>query len=127
MTPREHEEHRQQATELLQEGEGRAFHGAVLAGDMEGVRRLLESSAFVRARINAPAFAFGQRALHVSTRSTEMLGLLLSFGADLQLRSDWENGPYTVLDNCDEPAARFLLDRGATLTANVASRLGWFN
>jgi ankyrin repeat protein len=81
----------------------------------------------VRTRINAPAFAFGQRALHMSTASTEMLDLLLSFGADLQLRSDWQNGPYTVLDRCDEPAARFLLGRGAALTAGVASRLGWFN
>jgi ankyrin repeat protein len=124
MTP---EEHRQQANELVQDGDGRAFHGAVLAGDVAGVRRLLESSAFVRARINAPAFAFGQRALHVSTASTEMLGLLLSFGADLQLRSDWDKGPYTVLDRCDEPAALFLLEHGATLTGNVASRLGWLN
>jgi ankyrin repeat protein len=123
MTPEE----QRQVAELLQEAEGRAFHGAVLAGDVDGTRRLLESSAFVQARINVPAFAFGQRALHVATGSTEMLELLLSFGADLELRSAWQNGPYTVLDRCDEPAARFLLQRGARLTANVASRLGWFN
>jgi ankyrin repeat protein len=118
---------RQHVTELLSNPDGKSFHAAVLAGDVNAVRRLLESSAFVRARIDAPAFVFGQRALHVSTASTEMLDVLLSFGADLQLQSAWENGPYTVLDNCDEPAARFLLERGATLTANVASRLGWFN
>jgi ankyrin repeat protein len=41
------------------------------------------------------------------------------------LRSDWQNGPYTVLDNADEDTARFLIGQGATLTPNVAARLGW--
>jgi hypothetical protein len=72
-------------------------------------------------------FAFGQRALHVSTGNREMLEVLLEFGADLHLRSDWQKGPYTVLDRCDESAARFLMARGATLTPNVAARLGWFD
>jgi ankyrin repeat protein len=52
---------------------------------------------------------------------------LIDAGADLNLKSDWENGPYSVLDRADEPTARYLLTRGATLTANVASRLGWFD
>src|SRR4051812_19547416 len=56
-----------------------------------------------------------------------MLDVLLSFGADLTLKSDWENGPYSVLDSSDETATRFLMTRGATLTANAAARLGWFD
>ena len=48
-------------------------------------------------------------------------------GADVNLRSDWQNGPYTVLDNTDEDTARWLLERGATLTPNVAARLGWLD
>ena len=43
------------------------------------------------------------------------------------MKSDWENGPYTVLDHADEGTARFLLARGAKLTPNVAARLGWFD
>lgn len=45
----------------------------------------------------------------------------------MNLRSDWANGPYTVLDNATEDTARFLLARGAALTANVAARLGWLD
>ena len=52
-----------------------------------------------------------------------MLDVLLSFGADLNLRSDWDNGPYTVLDHADDASARYLIARGATLTAGeVANR-----
>ena len=36
-------------------------------------------------------------------------------------------GPYIVLDNADEGTARFLLTHGATLTPNVAARLGWLD
>jgi ankyrin repeat protein len=72
-------------------------------------------------------FVFGQRAAHVAARNTSMLDVLLSFGADLNLRSEWANGPFAVLDNADEASARFLISRGATLTANVASRLGWIS
>ena len=56
-----------------------------------------------------------------------MLTTLIDAGADVNMKSDWENGPYTVLDNADEDTARFLLARGATLTPNVAARLGWFD
>ena len=37
-----------------------------------------------------------------------MLTTLIDAGADVNLKSDWENGPYTVLDNADEDTARFL-------------------
>lgn len=56
-----------------------------------------------------------------------MLEALIAAGADLDLRSEWEHGPYTVLDNATEETARFLLSRGATLTPNVAARLGWID
>src|SRR5262249_52276984 len=74
-----------------------AFHAAVARGDVARVRELL-ALAHVREHINAPAFDFGQRAAHIAAENTEMLDLLIAAGADLNLRSDWENGPYTVLD-----------------------------
>ena len=101
-----------------------AFRDAVISGDVPRVRQLL-ASAHVQKAVNAPMFAFGQRAAHLAAKNTEMLEVLLAAGADVNLRSEWENGPYTVLDHANEDTAQFLLGRGATLTANVAARLGW--
>jgi Ankyrin repeat len=103
-----------------------AFHDAVNRGDAGRVRQLL-GLAHVRKAINAPMFSFGQRAAHIAGKSAEMLEVLLAAGADINLKSEWENGPYTVLDLATEESARFLLARGATLTANVAARLGWLD
>jgi ankyrin repeat protein len=72
-------------------------------------------------------FSFGQRAAHIGANSADMLEVLIAAGADVNLRSEWGKGPYTVLDRANEDTARFLLARGATLTANVAARLGWFD
>jgi ankyrin repeat protein len=107
----------------------KAFRDAVNNSDAPLVRQLL-TSAQVRHEINAPMFAFGQRAAHIAAKnpgSNAMLDVLMAAGADVNLRSDWENGPYTVLDNATEDTARFLIARGATLTANVAARLGWLD
>jgi len=72
-------------------------------------------------------FVFGQRAAHIAAKNEAMLARLIAAGADVNMKSDWRNGPYTVLDNADEDTARFLLTHGATLTPNVAARLGWFD
>ena len=103
----------------------KAFAQAVQDGDTARVRQLLALD-HVRARVNDPTFSFGQRAAHVAAKNEALLTALLDAGADVNLKSEWENGPYTVLDNADEATARFLIARGATLTACVASRLGWF-
>ena len=110
----------------LQERDVKAFADAVRAGDRHRTQQLL-ALPHVRARINDPMFDFGQRAAHIAAKNEPLLTALLDAGADVNLKSDWENGPYTVLDNADEPTARFLLTRGATLTPNVAARLGWFD
>ena len=110
----------------LQARDVQAFRDAVTRGDVERVRGLL-ATAHVRSRVNDPMFAFGQRAAHISANNRQLLTMLIDAGADLNMKSDWENGPYTVLDRADEGAARYLLERGATLTPNVAARLGWFD
>lgn len=109
----------------LKERDLAAFRDAVRRRDLPQVARLL-AEPHVRARVNDPRFEFGQRAAHVAAKDRALLALLLDAGADPNLPSDWQNGPYTVLDGADEPTARFLLSRGATLTPNVAARLGWF-
>ncbi len=103
-----------------------AFRDAVTGGDTVRTEQLL-MLAHVRERINDPMFAFGQRAAHVAAKNRGLLRTLIAGGADVNLPSDWENGPYTVLDNASEETARFLLEHGATLTPNVAARLGWLN
>jgi ankyrin repeat protein len=122
------EERREGSGDDLSAGRQRdveAFRNAVSTGDVARTRELL-ASAHVRERINDPMFAFGQRAAHMAARDQELLEVLIAGGADLNLKSDWKNGPYTVLDNADEKTARFLMARGARLTPNVAARLGFF-
>ena len=102
-----------------------AFKQAVAKGDAAAVRRLLEASPRIRSRVNDPLFSFGQRAAHVAARNIALLSALIEHGADVNLRSEWKNGPFTVLDNADETSARFLLEKGARLTGHAAARLGW--
>ena len=102
-----------------------AFADAVRRRDVPRTRQLVALD-HVRARIDDPMFDFGQRAAHLAARHVPLLDVLIAAGADVNLRSEWPQGPYTVLDNADEDTARWLLARGATLTPNVAARLGWF-
>jgi ankyrin repeat protein len=109
-----------------QETDVTLFRDAVRAGDSVRTKQLL-ALPHVRNRINDPIFDFGQRAAHAAAKNAALLQVLIAAGADVNLKSDWENGPYTVLDNADEDTARFLLTRGAKLTVNVAARLGWMD
>jgi ankyrin repeat protein len=104
----------------------KAFRDAVSHGDVTTVGQLL-GLPHVREHVNAPMFAFGQRAAHIAAKHAPMLEVLIAAGADLTLESEWENGPYTVLDNATEETARLLLSRGVKLTPNVAARLGWID
>jgi ankyrin repeat protein len=106
--------------------EHKAFRDAVSRNDVAAVTRLLEL-AQVKEQVNAPMFAFGQRAAHIAAKHAPMLEALIAAGADLNLKSEWEKGPYTVLDNATEETARWLLSRGVTLTPNAAARLGWID
>ena len=110
----------------LQERDLKAFTEAVRRGDVPRVTELL-AAPHVRRRINDPMFDFGQRAAHAAAKNEALLTALIAAGADVNLKSDWQQGPYTVLDNTTEDTARFLLARGATLTPNVAARLGWLD
>jgi hypothetical protein len=111
----------------LQERDVRSFCDAVRRGEAAGVRRLLASAPHVRNRVNDPLFEFGQRAAHLAAGNATMLQVLLAAGADVNMPSDWANGPYTVLDRASGDTARFLIAQGARLTPNVAARLGWLD
>ena len=109
-----------------QQRDVKAFAVAVEAKDEACVRELV-SRPHVRAHINDPMFAFGQRAAHMVAKNERILEALIAAGADVNLKSDWPNGPYTVLDNANEGTARWLLARGVALTPNAAARLGWLD
>jgi ankyrin repeat protein len=63
----------------------------------------------------------------MAATNEQMLETLMAAGADANLRSDWANGPYTVLDRADDGTARWLISHGVSLTPNAAARLGWFD
>src|SRR5207344_422394 len=106
---------RLQSVSDQQQRDIKAFRDAVSHGDITTARRLLELP-HVKERANAPMFAFGQRAAHVAAKHAPMLEVLIAAGADLNLKSEWKNGPYTVLDNATDETARFLISRGVGLT-----------
>ena len=112
--------------DLDQQRDVKAFAKAVEARDEARVRQLV-SRPHVRAHVNDPMFVFGQRAAHLAATNTRILETLVAAGADVNLPSDWANGPFTVLDRADEGTARWLLSQGVALTPNVAARLGWFD
>ena len=61
-------------------------------------------------------------AVHWENR--EMIDLLIAHGADINQRSHWWAGSFRCLDSCEPDFAPFLIERGATLDAHAAARLG---
>lgn len=96
-------------------------------GDAGAVRRVLKGSAALRERINDSIGDFGARPVHLAAKFPDVMDVLLDFGADINLGSDWDAGPFSVLDHAPEEAIRHYLDRGAILTPHAAARVGWIN
>src|SRR5699024_4933580 len=108
---------------LIAQAQKNELHDAMAMlhqGDTASLRKKLANSDYLRSQINAPLGGFGQRPLHMAGNRRELIDVLIEFGADPNLKSEWEKGPYSVLDNVDEPTVRHLLSRGARLTPNVA-------
>ncbi len=103
------------------------FRDAVDVGDVETVRHLLDASAYLRRKINAPLFSFGQRAINAASSNLDLVDVLMEYGADINLRSDWKAGPFGIMDACPADIAAPLIHRGARLTAHAAARLGWID
>jgi ankyrin repeat protein len=111
----------------LEQGELEQFKRAVRQGDAATLRRLLKASPRLRRKLNEPMFDFGGRAINAAASHREALDVLIDHGADVNLRSDWDKGPFGVLDSAPEEVARHLIARGAKLTAHAAARLGWLD
>ncbi len=72
-----------------------------------------------------PGGAFGATPLlaAVHHRNRDMIDVLLAAGANVNARSHWWAGGFGVLDG-DHDLHQFLIDRGATVDAHAAARLG---
>lgn len=101
-----------------------AFFAGIRAGDRERVRKLLEDNpqlAFVR---DPNEFGAVPITIAANRQDRPMIDLLLEHGVDIDGRSDWWAGSFGALDMADEETSKYLLSRGATLTAHAAARLG---
>ena len=104
------------------------FLSALHAGDVDRVRTLVETHEEVRASINAPISYFNSRPVARATKSLRLLDLLLSYGADLNLKSTWWAGGFGLLEHDITPEeAAPLIARGAAVDIFAAAHLGMFN
>lgn len=62
--------------------------------------------------------------LITSVRSPEMLDVLLDAGADINAKSDWWAGGFSLLDRAPLEVALHAVSRGAKVTIHAAARLG---
>ena len=101
------------------------FRKALFDGDVAATRALLTTHEEVRAAINAPVGGFGGRPATVARKNLPLLDVLIEFGADLNLKSDWWAGPFGLLEfdiTPDEAAP--LIARGAVVDIFAAAHLG---
>ena len=101
---------------------------AVMAGDADAVRETLDRYPELKAALDAPMAGapFDQQALLIAVNkgNRATIEVLLGAGADINVRSRWWAGGFGVLDSAAPALVPFLLERGATLDAHAAARLG---
>jgi ankyrin repeat protein len=104
------------------------FVAALHAQDVERVRALLEAHADVRGAINAPVSYFDSPPVMRAAKNLPLLDLLLSYGADINVKTAWWAGGFGILeyDITPEEAAP-LIARGAIADVFAAAHLGMFD
>lgn len=97
----------------------KAFHDddAALFG------QLLERHPEMKSKINDPIGPFDSPVITMA-RSREMLDLLLAAGADINAKSRWWAGGFTLLDYARPELAAYAIERGAVVHVHAAARLG---
>ena len=103
------------------------FVAALHADDLDAVRALLEQHADVRDAVNAPISYFDSRPVARASKNLPMLDLLLSYGADINLKSAWWAGGFGLMEySCTPAEAAPLIARGAIVDVFAAANLGMF-
>jgi len=105
-----------------------AFAAAIKSHNVANVARVLDRFPDFKARLNEPlaGAGFGSLPIVAATedRDREIVDLLVRSGANIDAVNDWWAGGFGVLDVAAPEMVEFLLDRGATMTAHAAARLG---
>jgi ankyrin repeat protein len=104
-----------------------ALSRAVCSNSAAQVGEVLERHPELKSQLDDPLknYAFGGTALLAAVHrgNREMIDVLLRAGADINARSHWWAGSFGVLDH-DGDLAPFLIERGASVDAHAAARLG---
>ncbi|MEP6495716.1 MAG: ankyrin repeat domain-containing protein [bacterium] len=105
-----------------------AFASAITTDNVAAATRVLEKHPELRSTLNdaLPGGDFGATALHVAVdhKSRAMIDLLLRFGADINAKTHWWAGGFSVLETTALDFAPFLLERGVPMNIHGAARLG---
>jgi ankyrin repeat protein len=105
-----------------------AFNAAIRSHSVTNVARVLERFPEFKSRLNEALAGDGFGLLPIveaaEHRDREIVDLLVRSGADINAVNDWWAGGFGVLDASPRDMIEFLLDRGATMTAHAAARLG---
>jgi ankyrin repeat protein len=114
--------HIDERTEPKQSAEDR-IRDAFRRRDAATVRGLLGRHPELRARIDAPVFAFDSPAIVAFADDPAMVDVLLEFGANPNARSTWWAGGFHPLHEATGAAAEMLLAGGAVPDACAAANL----
>ena len=105
-----------------------AFAAAIRSHSVANVARVLERFPEFTSRLNEPLAGADFGTLPIvdaaEHREREIVDLLVRSGANIDAVNDWWAGGFGVLDVSPPDMIDFLLDRGATMTAHAAARLG---
>jgi hypothetical protein len=103
-----------------------AVKAAFDTNDAGRLRMLLERHPQLKALVNEPIGPFDSPAI-LNASSKEMFDVLLEAGADINARSRWWAGGFGVLDVATPELAAYAIERGATIDAHAAARLGFLD
>ena len=99
------------------------LHDALQRRDADTAHRLFAQHTQFRQLINAPFFAFNAPAIVAYANDAALVDVLLEFGADPNVRSEWWAGPFHALHVATGAAAARLLAAGAIPDACAAAHL----
>ena len=101
---------------------------AIKDDDASRVRELLAAHPSLKANINrgTDELGFGATPLLAAVQrgNRAMIDDLLAAGADLEVKSDWWAGGFSVLESADDALVPFLVERGAVVDVTAAARFG---
>ena len=104
---------------------------AVCASNAERTASVLEKHPELKAQLDEPMANYGGGATPllaaVQRGDRGTIDVLLGAGAGINAKGHSWAGGRTSLDECGEDLAGFLMERGATLQAHAAARLGMFD